>query len=585
MLKVESSTSEDIIELENIPFNPHCDACNKNHKPSQEKLAMKRTLLKQTRSSIEDIDKSLYSLTDILAGLNISVKESKRNGLGIDIALQNREYYEANVERMTQEVKDWTAAAKDWKKLNTYHKELKSFETKYSIISWKLYEKYLTESHDLRVKRDMLREDLAKCTMFCKDASIFIPEYNTAKTELEAYVEWDAWMLKNNVLIDELRNSEIELYKYWKAYRDHLALTLSSLQNEVVHIDKFITEHERWIIDINKANSEYNVLKQWKEWKNIRDRLERDILVATWHRNMRDISVAMNINEITLSKIKAIENAKEAVERWTQVKYMLSLHALDKEIQEKKHIANDLHKQISELTFRIAEISENSNIDNVYNSELLRLKADLDKLTLFRDVFVGVKGTDGMKSAIYRERVIPLIENEVNSFLNDLEEFRLTIEMNGAKLIYKVHDRGNKVLLGHCSGYQKFMIGLAMRTALSRIGAAGQSIKHLIIDEGFGCCDSNNIQRAQQIVRELMMRGQYKSIILMSHLDAIRDVSQSSINIKRDSGKFSYIQFGNPSKKYKKIKHTGNVGDNELNVSTIEPKPRGRPRKTANKAI
>jgi ABC-type polysaccharide/polyol phosphate transport system ATPase subunit len=136
------------------------------------------------------------------------------------------------------------------------------------------------------------------------------------------------------------------------------------------------------------------------------------------------------------------------------------------------------------------------------------------------------------------------------------------------------------------------MIGLAMRTALSRIGAAGQSIKHLIIDEGFGCCDSNNIQRAQQIVRELMMRGQYKSIILMSHLDAIRDVSQSSINIKRDSGKFSYIQFGNPPKKYKKIKNTcngntgiENTGNSNVNVETIEPKPRGRPRKTVNKAI
>ena len=115
-----------------------------------------------------------------------------------------------------------------------------------------------------------------------------------------------------------------------------------------------------------------------------------------------------------------------------------------------------------------------------------------------------------------------------------------------------------------------------MRAALCRIGAAGQSLKHIMIDEGFGCCDSINIQRAHQVVYELMRTGKYVSIILMSHLDTVREISQKTIHIVRDEGRFSYIRYGANADLGKYVKAARASSDTTIDTSK---KARGRPSK------
>jgi DNA repair exonuclease SbcCD ATPase subunit len=46
-----------------------------------------------------------------------------------------------------------------------------------------------------------------------------------------------------------------------------------------------------------------------------------------------------------------------------------------------------------------------------------------------------------------------------------------------------VIDRGNTPTLAMSSGYQRFIIGISLRLAFACIGATGQNIRHLFIDE------------------------------------------------------------------------------------------------------
>ena len=170
----------------------------------------------------------------------------------------------------------------------------------------------------------------------------------------------------------------------------------------------------------------------------------------------------------------------------------------------------------------------------------------------FQVVFVGNKTTDGFKANIYHHNVIPLIETAVNDFLSELDDIRLKIRFVNGEFIYSVQDRGCCPSFDHASGYQKFLIGLAMRSTLSRIGAVGQSVKHLFIDEGFVSCDTTNLLKVREILVEVMRIGGYRSVILMSHQDAIREVAQSRIDIERDGGKFSYIRHGRTYPKFKR---------------------------------
>ena len=86
-----------------------------------------------------------------------------------------------------------------------------------------------------------------------------------------------------------------------------------------------------------------------------------------------------------------------------------------------------------------------------------------------------------------------------------------------------------------------------MRLALSRIQAAGHNVKHLFLDEGFVACDASNLQKTAgmlgeilgeilgKILGEILEYGGYRSMILMSHLDTVRDAAHVRIGLRRSA--------------------------------------------------
>jgi hypothetical protein len=109
--------------------------------------------------------------------------------------------------------------------------------------------------------------------------------------------------------------------------------------------------------------------------------------------------------------------------------------------------------------------------------------------------------------------------------------------------MYLVCDRGNTPTLGMASGYQRFIEGLALRIAFAQMGATGQNLGHLFIDEGFVACDAFNLDKVNVVLQGMMEYGGYESIMLMSHLDTIRAAADIVIDIERN-GVFSYIRPG-----------------------------------------
>jgi DNA repair exonuclease SbcCD ATPase subunit len=60
----------------------------------------------------------------------------------------------------------------------------------------------------------------------------------------------------------------------------------------------------------------------------------------------------------------------------------------------------------------------------------------------------------------------------------------------------------------------------------------------LVIDEGLGVLDSENLSSMFMMFN--VLKTQFDFIILISHLDVVRDIADSLIEIKREDG-FSYI--------------------------------------------
>ena len=164
---------------------------------------------------------------------------------------------------------------------------------------------------------------------------------------------------------------------------------------------------------------------------------------------------------------------------------------------------------------------------------------------------VDVKHTYGptFKDWVYTERIVGLLEARVNEFLEGLDALRIRVAYsasgNNNNLTFYVLDRGSETLLSAASGYQQFMLNLAMRRALATLGNTGHVLRHMIIDEGFTACDATNLEKVGRVLRQLLEGLDLSSILIVTHLDAVKDAVPLRINVRRD-GAFSMLCYGRP---------------------------------------
>ena len=84
------------------------------------------------------------------------------------------------------------------------------------------------------------------------------------------------------------------------------------------------------------------------------------------------------------------------------------------------------------------------------------------------------------------------------------------------------------------------MSSLAIRTALVRVSSLPKS-DMLIIDEGFGALDASNIEACANLLRSLTKT--FRTILIISHIDTVKDVVDNTIEITAKKGHDSHVTF------------------------------------------
>jgi DNA repair exonuclease SbcCD ATPase subunit len=83
---------------------------------------------------------------------------------------------------------------------------------------------------------------------------------------------------------------------------------------------------------------------------------------------------------------------------------------------------------------------------------------------------------------------------------------------------------------------EKFISSLAIRTALISISTLPRP-NFIAIDEGFGALDKNNLGAMALLFDYL--KTQFKFLMIVSHIDSMRDIVDSIIEIHKTNGKSS----------------------------------------------
>jgi DNA repair exonuclease SbcCD ATPase subunit len=129
---------------------------------------------------------------------------------------------------------------------------------------------------------------------------------------------------------------------------------------------------------------------------------------------------------------------------------------------------------------------------------------------------------------------LPQIELEINNILTQIVDFNIILQTDGKNInAFIVYDDDNYWPLELSSGMEKFISSLAIRASLISVSNLPRP-NFIAIDEGFGNLDNENLNSMYMLFDYL--KTQFDFVIIISHLDVMRDVVDHLINIAKDNG-------------------------------------------------
>ena len=155
------------------------------------------------------------------------------------------------------------------------------------------------------------------------------------------------------------------------------------------------------------------------------------------------------------------------------------------------------------------------------------------------ELYLDAVKRDGISYELI-SKTIPSIESEVNNILSQIVDFGMQLEMDGKHIYSKITYEDRHWPLEMCSGMERFISSIAMRVALINVSSLPRS-NFLVIDEGWGSLDGDNISSVFNLFTYL--KGQFEFILVISHLDVMRDMVDEIIEIQKE-GSFSKIKYG-----------------------------------------
>ena len=305
-----------------------------------------------------------------------------------------------------------------------------------------------------------------------------------------------------------------------------------------------------------------------------------------------DLKREVGILEFELEELNATEKSLDYVEETRKVYQDIErkilgkqkeIHEIEKKITQNNLMCDELGinaEKIEELIISYVQneciIKENESIKlkiveseferDIFTAELKKLETKYitlggeikvyektiqdcaESINKLRELEKQFKAYDFYLKAVNRNGVpydlisdaIPKVQAEVNSILSQIVEFEILFETDGKSInTYIVYDDENFWPLELTSGMEKFISSLAIRTALINVSSLPRP-NFIAIDEGWGTLDSDNLNSLYMLFD--YMKTQFDFMLTISHIDALRDIVDKVIEIKKENG-FSNVRF------------------------------------------
>jgi DNA repair exonuclease SbcCD ATPase subunit len=468
----------------------------------QTKKSELRGLEKELENKVNDstdLSERILGLTKELVpidgNLDLEKLEKKKNQIGRDIlhVLAEEKAKNEKLDSMTQSISEISQSIEEHKTING-----KSIED--AKKEWDEYKNEINETeHQIQLLEQSIKTNKEKLShlekheydpncKFCMD-NVFVKDAIATKEIVEKQEEElsdlgnkHQSLIQQASYIADVEEQWEELVELKSKYQKSIVLK----EKTIVELKGFETQKELYDTQLEQVNND----------------------IQKYHDN-----------EDTIKKNQQIESVIEGLTR--------TKSEIDSEIK-------GLNKKISDLKGSITQIQ--SFIDNV-KDKMDEVKELEEKNRLYTYYLDAIK-RDGVPYELI-SKAMPVIESEINNILGQVVDFGIVMDVDGKSINAKIVYEDQEWALEMCSGMEKFISGLAIRVALINICGLPRP-NFLVIDEGFGTLDSNNLSSLFGMMQYL--KTQFDFIWVISHLDAMRDIVDGLIEIKKVDG-FSKIDF------------------------------------------
>jgi DNA repair exonuclease SbcCD ATPase subunit len=432
------------------------------------------------------------------------------------------------------------------------------------------YETTITELPDLKKRLEELEDALIALKYDGIEGELTIINYKEYIVELEEYLE----VYSGHIADIKLYMADIKSHDEWSAWSAEYEIIKLKCETVVIDISQteldkseLETDYEKAKVEKQGAQSqlesiqskkrEYELyLEQREEREAAAERAQRS-LDYNWYNTLYSYRCKISsyikwnseqLRELYVELEKAVELLQVVEERDKISKELGGLvilyDAFPSWLEWKRVCAES-----ATITLRINELevlSKGSGITGdtqMVNSLQLLSTIKLDNI----DISYIAEAFTGYREWLYTHNIGPIIQRRVNGILEMMCEDRpLYLECEWLDKIdtlsWFMRDGKSRVIIQKASGFQRFIIGVAMRVAFNQIGFSRIRFSELFIDEGFTACDTDNLERVPEFLRGLLVF--YNTIYLATHLEDLKGCADKQILIKRGDDGLSQIQYG-----------------------------------------
>ena len=300
---------------------------------------------------------------------------------------------------------------------------------------------------------------------------------------------------------------------------------IPSDKEEIEVLLKEITELEDKAEALKPEEAEELLAKYEKvdNKKALSEKENSSFLLRTAKNNTLTLAAEAVVKELT-AKVKEYEDNKEAIENLEDL--IAQKKSTEKEMNEASKKMTKCEMESSRLNRAVGSLEQKVANAIAQRDEYLELQKQFSAY----DLYMRCMHPNGIAYDVIK-RKLPVINESISKVLANLTSFEVMFDENGKKLDINIkHPAYEPRPLEMASGSEKTMAAMAIRLALLSVSSLPTS-DIMILDEPGTALDEEHLQSFTELLD--MVKGYFKTVLLISHLDSLKDIVDMTIDISK----------------------------------------------------